>query len=230
MFYEHIHRGHGDRSRHRHGFEDIYGRFAGRGGFLGRFADGWMGGPGMRAARVLASGDLRLIILALLNERPRHGYEIIKALEEHSSGMYTPSPGMVYPALTYLEEMGHAEVEAEGSKKLYRITEAGKAYLAEHRRSADETLDQLARFGHRMAHFRRRFAEEDEEAEEFASDRHGRHDEWRRVRSEFRHLRDELRAALHEKIGTTMEEKDRVFAILRRAIDEIRGAKPGDSK
>ena len=170
----------------------------------------------MRAARVVASGDLRLIILALLNERPRHGYEIIKALEEHSSGMYTPSPGMVYPALTYLEEMGHAEVEAEGSKKLYRITEAGKAYLAEHRRSVDETLDQLARFGRRMAHFRRRFAEEDAEAEEFASDRHGRHDEWRRVRSEFRHLRDELRAALREKIGATMEEKDRIFAILRR--------------
>ena len=101
-----------------HGLEEgrRYGRFAGRGGFLGWFADGWMGGPGIRAARVLASGDLRLIILALLNEKPRHGYEIIKALEDHSSGMYVPSPGMVYPALTYLEEMGHAEVEADGTR------------------------------------------------------------------------------------------------------------------
>jgi DNA-binding PadR family transcriptional regulator len=234
MFHERVDRGHGCRNRHRHGFEENrYGRFAGRGGFLGRFADGWMGGPGMRAARVLASGDLRLIILALLNERPRHGYEIIKALEEHSSGMYTPSPGMVYPALTYLEEMGHAEAAADGSKKLYRITEAGAAYLKEHRRSADETLDQLARFGRRMAHFRRRFAEEDEEAEEFASDRHDHHDhhdEWHRVKAEFRQLRDDLRAALREKIGATMEEKDRVFAILRRAIDEIRGAKPSESR
>jgi DNA-binding PadR family transcriptional regulator len=212
-----------------------YSRFAGRGGFLGRFADGWMGGPGMRAARVLASGDLRLIILALLNEKPRHGYEIIKALEDHSSGMYVPSPGMVYPALTYLEEMGHAEVETEGTKKLYRITGAGAAYLAENRRAADETLEGLARFGRRMAHFRRRFAEEDEEAEDFAEDRHdrgGRDDrherrsEWRRTRMEFHQIRDDLRAALREKIGATMEEKDRIFAILRRAIDEIRTGKP----
>ena len=52
---------------------------------------------------MLASGDLQLIVLALLQEKPRHGYEIIKALEEHSSGLYTPSPGVVYPALTYLQ-------------------------------------------------------------------------------------------------------------------------------
>ena len=186
----------------------------------------------LRAARVIASGDLRLIILALLKEKPRHGYEIIKALEEHSSGMYTPSPGMVYPALTYLEEMGHAAVEAEGTKKLYRITEAGAAYLEEHRRSVDETLEKLARFGRRMAHFRRRFAEDDEEAEDFADDRDERRgserSEWRRVKMEFREIRDDLRAALREKIDATMEEKKRVFAILRRAIDEIRGAKPGD--
>ena len=197
---------------------------------MGRFGGEWMGGPGMRAARVLASGDLRLIILALLSEKPRHGYELIKALEEHSSGIYTPSPGMVYPALTYLKEMGYAAVEADGSKKLYRITEAGAAYLTEHRASADETLEQLARFGRRMAHFRRRFAEENDEAEEFADDRHTRHYEWRRVKAEFREIRDDLRAALREKIGATMEEKDRVFAILRRAINEIRTGKPSESK
>ncbi|HUN59612.1 MAG TPA: PadR family transcriptional regulator [Candidatus Binataceae bacterium] len=242
MFYENIFaRWHGC-SRHNgdqfaYGLEDgrRYGRFAVRGGFLGRFADGWVGGPGMRAARVLASGDLRLIILILLNEKPRHGYEIIKAIEDHSSGMYTPSPGMVYPALTYLEEMGHAAVEADANKKLYRITEAGAAYLAEHRRSADETLERLARFGDRMAHFQRRFAEEDEEAEDFADDRHGRggreerdqrRNEWRRTRMEFHQIRDDLRAALREKIGATMEEKNRIFAILRRAIDEIRSGKP----
>jgi DNA-binding PadR family transcriptional regulator len=225
MFDEYYDRGCGSRNRSRYGFEGPYGRFARRGGLLGRFADEWMG-AGMRAARVLASGDLRLIILSLLNERPRHGYEIIKAIEEHASGMYTPSPGMVYPALTYLEEMGHAAVEEDGGRKRYSITDAGKAYLADHRRAADETLEQLARFGRRMAQFRRRFAEDDEEAEEFASDRHARHEEWRRVRSEFRHLREELRAALREKIGATMEEKDRVFAILRRAIEEIRTGKP----
>jgi DNA-binding PadR family transcriptional regulator len=198
----------------------------------------------MRAARLIASGDLRLIILALLNEKPRHGYEIIKALEDHSSGMYVPSPGMVYPALTYLEEMGHAAVEADGSKKLYRITEAGAAYLAEHRRGADETLEGLARYGRRMAHVWRRFAEDDEDAEDFAGDRqaradrerserddrHERRNEWRRTRMEFNQIRDDLRAALREKIGATMEEKNRIFAILRRAIDEIRSGKQGESK
>ena len=81
---------------------------------------------------MLASGDLQLIILALLSEKPRHGYEIIKQVEEHSSGAYTPSPGMVYPALTYLEEMGYAASGVrEGTKKLYRITETGTAYLNE---------------------------------------------------------------------------------------------------
>src|SRR5271155_3335243 len=80
----------------------------GRGGFFGRSLGGGFrgGGPGMRTAKVLASGDLQLIILLLLSEKPRHGYEVIKAVEEQSSGVYTPSPGMVYTALTYLEEMG----------------------------------------------------------------------------------------------------------------------------
>src|SRR5277367_5861944 len=95
-----------DRGHHRHS-----GR---RGRCFGRFGSGLMGGPGMRVARMLASGDLQLIILALLSEKPRHGYEVIKQVEEHSSGMYSPSPGMVYHALTYLEEMGYAASESEG--------------------------------------------------------------------------------------------------------------------
>src|SRR5208282_4097464 len=103
------------------------------GSFFGRFGAGLMRGPGMRAARMLASGDLQLIILALLSEKPRHGYEIIKQIEEHSSGAYSPSPGMVYPALTYLEEGGFATSELEGTKKLYRITEAGTKHLNENR-------------------------------------------------------------------------------------------------
>ena len=129
----------GDRTHRRH--------FAGRHRFFGGFRGGFMGGPAMRGAKMLASGDLQLVILALLSEKPRHGYEIIKAVEEHSSGIYTPSPGMVYPALTYLEEMGFAASETEGTKKLYRITEAGAEHLKANRASVDETLDHLARFG-----------------------------------------------------------------------------------
>src|ERR1700727_2574367 len=98
------------------------------------FAHGFRNaGPGMRAAKMLASGDLQLIILMLLSERPRYGYEIIKALEQQSSGIYTPSPGMVYPALTYLEEMGYATASTEGTKKLFSITEEGSAHLTKNR-------------------------------------------------------------------------------------------------
>ena len=137
------------------GHRPPHGRhFAGRHRFFGGFRGGFAGGPAMRAAKMLASGDLQLIILALLSEKPRHGYEIIKAIEEHSSGIYTPSPGMVYPALTYLEEMGFAASEAEGTKKLYRITEEGAAHLKANRASVDETLDHLARFGRKIAEFR----------------------------------------------------------------------------
>src|SRR3979411_3043860 len=78
---------------------------------------GGVGGRGFFGGRKLGSGELQLVILALLEERPRHGYEIIKALEETSKGFYAPSPGMVYPALTYLEEVGEATAEADGRKK-----------------------------------------------------------------------------------------------------------------
>jgi DNA-binding PadR family transcriptional regulator len=198
--------------------------FAGRYRFFGGFRGGFMGGPAMRAAKMLASGDLQLITLALLSERPRHGYEIIKAIEEHSSGIYTPSPGMVYPALTYLEEMGFAASETEGTKKLYHITEAGAEHLKANRASVDETLDHLARFGRKVAEFQKRFNREHEEEEDAGSDP-GRHikDEWRQARVEFRKVRDDLKAALYDKLDASAEERQRIIAVLRRAIDEIRG-------
>src|SRR5271167_852712 len=120
-----------------------HGHFGGRGRPFDRMGGGFMG-AGIRAAKMLASGDLRLIILALLSEKPRHGYEIIKAIEEHSSGVYSPSPGMVYPALTYLEELGYAAAAVEGTKKLYSITAEGTGHLDEHRAAATEVWDQLA--------------------------------------------------------------------------------------
>ena len=165
-------------------------------------------------------------ILALLTEKPRHGYEIIKAIEEHSSGIYTPSPGVVYPALTYLEEMGYALSEQEGTKKLYRITEAGAAYFKKNHQTADEVLEQLARFGRRMAEFRRQYAEKAQEAEDFASEA-GRQikGEWQKAKAEFIAVRDEVRAALYEKLDASEEERKRVIAILKRAIDEIRAKK-----
>jgi len=85
-----------------------------------------------RAARVFDQGDLRFVILKLISEAPRHGYEIIKAIEDKVGGAYSPSPGVIYPTLTLLEELGYVTVEnAEGGKKLYRITDAGAAALDE---------------------------------------------------------------------------------------------------
>src|ERR1700691_1574891 len=204
------------RDHHRH-----FGR---RGRFLGRFGEGFTGGPGMRGSKMLASGDLQLIILALLSEKPRHGYEIIKAVEEHCSGIYTPSPGVVYPALTYLEETGFAVSETEGTKKLYRIAAPGIEHLAAQRAEADEMLEQLGRFGKKMAQFQRQFVEDEVAGEEWGgTPRDQEKKEWRQLKAEFHELKHQFKAALFEKLHASMEEKQRVLGILRRTIQEIRG-------
>ncbi len=139
--------------RHRRGRFGGFG-FGGRhgmGGFgSGRDAEDWM-----RARRMLAQGDLRLVALALIAEAPRHGYEIIKQLEEKTADWYSPSPGIVYPTLTYLEEAGYVTASTEGSKKLYTITEEGRAYLNANRDIVDAILDRLTVLGERVNRWRR---------------------------------------------------------------------------
>jgi len=115
------------------------------------------GGDIIRAGRMLATGDLRLIALALIAEQPRHGYEIIKVLEDKTEGWYSPSPGIVYPTLTYLEEAGYVTASAEGSKKLYTITDEGSAYLSANREIVDAVLDRLSALGERVSRWRRHF-------------------------------------------------------------------------
>ena len=98
-----------------------------------------------RSGRMFEQGDLRFVILHLLAEKPRHGYEIIKALEEQFGGMYSPSPGVVYPTLTLLEELGYASVlAAESGKKLYTITPEGTAFLETNRVALDAVLARMA--------------------------------------------------------------------------------------
>jgi len=114
--------------------ERHFGRHGGREfweGMRGGFGRGF-GGPGFGGdrERLFDSGELRLVILALVAEKPSYGYEIIKAIEERLSGGYAPSPGVVYPTLTLLEEEGFATVSStDGNKKLYTVTEAGQEYL-----------------------------------------------------------------------------------------------------
>ena len=188
--------------------------------FGGMMARGDRGVHGFRAGRKLGSDDLQLVILALLEEKSRHGYEIIKALGERSGGFYSPSPGMVYPALTYLEELGYAVVEAEGTKKLYQITEEGRRHLDERRAFAEAIFAQLRWVGSRMEHVRRAF--EGHEATSTSDHDTAARRGFGKSLNEARHL---LRAALVSKFDADADEQNRVADILRRAADEIVGRK-----
>jgi DNA-binding PadR family transcriptional regulator len=175
---------------------------------------GSMGGRGFGMGRKLASGDLQLLILKLLDEKSRYGYEIIKELDERSKGFYVPSPGMVYPALTYLEEIGHATVAVDGARKLYSITETGKEDLAKNLASADALFAQFGRVGERMDRVRRALDAEDG-GEEPDQERHGSR--------ELHRARHDLKLALADKRHSSREEQQRIAAILARATAEIAG-------
>jgi len=90
-------------------------------------------------------GDLKYVILDLIKDKPRHGYEIIRELEEMSYGFYTPSPGAIYPTLQMLEEMGYATAVERDGRKVYTITEAGINFLTERKDSADEVRSHMKR-------------------------------------------------------------------------------------
>ncbi|MGV3489820.1 MAG: PadR family transcriptional regulator [Devosia sp.] len=122
----------------------------------------WGGfGGNFRIGRMLASGDLRLVALYLIEQQPRHGYDLIKAIEEKSHGFYSPSPGIVYPALTFLEEAGYVTSSTEGNKKLYTITDEGRTHLADNREAIESTLDFLGNVGTRMNNLRDRMGSPD---------------------------------------------------------------------
>jgi DNA-binding PadR family transcriptional regulator len=106
---------------------------------------GGRGGPG----RVFGHGGLRLVLLQLIADKPRHGYELIKEIGDRLGGSYSPSPGVIYPTLTLLEELGHTamaptDTDAGGGRKLYRITDAGLAFLADNRTEVDALLARMA--------------------------------------------------------------------------------------
>ena len=189
--------GHG-RHRGRHAFRH------GGPGFMGGFAGGDF--PG---GRKLDAIDIQLVILALLAEQPAHGYELIKTLEERSGGFYSPSPGVIYPALTYLNEIGYASVEQQGTRKLYNITPEGQTHLAANRAAADTILETLKRIGGRMEQVREAFAG----VSDFDG---GASDEIHRARHALKH-------ALRTKHGSSPEETKRIAKILDRATAEILG-------
>ncbi|SEL85951.1 Transcriptional regulator PadR-like family protein [Variovorax sp. YR750] len=116
----------------------------------GEHEDGLSGGRGHRGGRgggrVFGHGGLRFVLLQLIADKPSHGYELIKAIEDRLGGSYAPSPGVVYPTLTLLEEMGYLSVEtADGSgRKSYSITDSGREFLAANREMADAMMARMS--------------------------------------------------------------------------------------
>jgi DNA-binding PadR family transcriptional regulator len=109
---------------------------------------GWGGGRGRERKRMFSGGELRLVLLKLIADQPRHGYELIKAIEDMTGGEYAPSPGVVYPTLTMLEDMGLiAEKKSKDSKKVYEATDEGRAHLDENSEEIDDLIERLEGHG-----------------------------------------------------------------------------------
>lgn len=207
--HHHHYCGHGG-----HGF----GGGRNRGGF-GAFGPRFGGprGGGFRFGRMLRDGDLRLIALALIEQEPRHGYDIIKALEERSGGFYSPSPGVVYPTLTFLDEAGHVTGSADGNKKVYTIAESGTAYLDEHREAVNVLFEQMEAFGQKMDRAREWFGWAEGGSDEQPSKPESE------VMKELEQARRRLRALIVAVTEGTDSDQQRVAEILQRAADEILG-------
>lgn len=168
-------------------------------------------GDGFRVGRLLNQGDFRLLVLALIEKQPSHGYEIIKQVEEMTGGAYAPSPGVIYPTLTFLEEAGFAEAKADGNKKRYALTDAGREHVDNNRRDIEILLQRLAMIGEKARHFR-----------EFKEHRRSGRDEARLPRSveaAFLNLREEISREL-ESDETAAND---VVRLLLKAAEDLSG-------
>ena len=188
-----------DGGHHRSGF--------GRDGF-GRDGDG------LTRGRKFSSYDLQLLLLALLAIKPAHGYELIKALEVRSNGFYIPSPGMIYPALTYLEEIGYVTVAQDGNRKPYQLSQAGQEFLAANQECADLMLAKLTDIASKMDSVRRAYSGEPrDESDDSTSS-------WI---PEFVEARRALKYLLVKLSDATPVEQKRIAAILNQASKQILG-------
>lgn len=233
MRHEHMHRDE-HRAQHRawRKFEAMGRRFGGFGGPRGGSFGDWGGfGDNFRIGRMIASGDLRLIALYFIEQQPRHGYDLIKAIEERTNGIYVPSPGVIYPALTFLEEAGYVTSEADGNKRLYTITDEGKAHLADNRDAVDGTLAHLGRIGEQFSKMRKAWEETERGFQDATA---GRDRDMPDVAPEVNEARKALKQAIKQAAKNPDPVAQRRLAdILLRAADEIRrtsGLDPRDSE
>ncbi|WP_028101742.1 PadR family transcriptional regulator [Pseudoduganella violaceinigra] len=151
-------------------------------------------GGGGRGPKMFDSGAMRYVVLQLIADKPRHGYELIKELEALTGGSYTPSPGAIYPLLSMMADMGHVDIVKDGNKKLYSILPEGQQFLDENRAMVDAVMARL-------------------------SGSAGREDG-----GDLRALMHALKDAVISRgrgPGSTREHVDAIRAILKRAITEI---------
>jgi DNA-binding PadR family transcriptional regulator len=156
---------------------------------------GW-GRGGRGGGRALGHGDLRPVVLALIGERPRHGYDLIRAIEEKFAGAYSPSPGAVYPLLTMLEEEGLIEGRAEGAKKLFTLTADGEQWLKDNDAAVQGILTRI----------------------ELAASHYSSHTAPETVREAWKTLKQAMNMP---RAPWTDEEADRIRAILEAAARDI---------
>ncbi|MBI1361796.1 MAG: PadR family transcriptional regulator [Alphaproteobacteria bacterium] len=176
----------GRHGRHRHGHDEDDGQ--GFGGF---------GGP--RGGRPLGHGDLRILLLALIGEKPRHGYDLIRAVEDRFGGAYAPSPGAVYPTLTMLEEQDMIRAEAtDGAKKVFAITPEGEAFLKDNAAQVDGMFARI----------------------DLAAAAYARHSAPEEVREAWKTLRQAMNM---RRTPWTQDDIDRICAILAKAARDIVG-------
>lgn len=146
------HRMHGAGGFDRHMMRDAINAtvHGGRGGWRGPFGGDWWahGERPRRRGRMFDGGELRLVLLRLIADEPRHGYDLIRAIETLTGGAYAPSPGVVYPTLTLLDEMGQIEEQqSDGAKKRFAATDAGRAHLDENAEQVGVLMARLASLG-----------------------------------------------------------------------------------
>ncbi|MBO9575436.1 MAG: PadR family transcriptional regulator [Sphingobium sp.] len=155
---------------------------------------GGFGGPGGPKGRMFDGGELRLVLLKLIEDGPRHGYDLIRAVEEMTGGVYAPSPGIVYPTLTMLADMELiAEQESEGARKVFEITEAGREHLAEREEEVDGLMARLNGVG-AMRH--------------------------RASRGPVRRATQNLKAAIHSRMGAGGDENGELSHQIADILDE----------
>ena len=153
--------------------------------------------------KIFERGDLKFVILRLISERPMHGYEVMKALEEESKGYYRPSPGSVYPTLQMLEDEGYLTVEEDQGKKIYTITDEGLAHLGDNEDVVDDVFD-------RVDHFTDRFFGDD----------------MRALSRSFSKLA-QLTFDQALQWGAAPEDLARMNEIIEKAVDDMRATRKG---